>query len=88
MPLRLRRMASIIFGPIQAFPRGLFGGVLALPNQVTGKLQPRAFFLHHATFDAGVEDAAFLVDAVVVDDVEFGFGKRRGNLVFTTLTLT
>jgi hypothetical protein len=38
-------------------------GLLALANQFALELQPRAFFIHDAVFNAHLEDAAFLVDA-------------------------
>ncbi len=40
-------------------------------------MQPRAFFVHRAARDAHVEDAAFLVNAVIVNDVELRLGERR-----------
>ncbi len=74
-------------GQFGLFHQRLPGGVLALADQFALELQPRAFFLHHAVDNADVEDAAFLVDAVVVDDLELGLGKGRRDLVLDDLDL-
>ncbi len=63
----------------------LLCGVLALTNQRAFKLQPRAFFFHCAAGDAHVENAAFLVNAVVVDNVKLGLGECGATLFFTIL---
>jgi len=68
----------------QGFLRGLF----ALADQLAIELQPGAFFLHDALFDPHLENTAFFIDAVIIDDVELCFGKGRRDLFFTTFTLT
>ena len=79
-------MASTIFlAELGFFHQRLLGGFLALADQLALELQPRAFFVHRAAVDAHVENAAFLVDAVVVNDVELGLGERRRDLVLDDL---
>ena len=53
-----------------------------MADEFAVKLQPSAFFIHHTVLDPDIEDAAFLVDAVIVDDVKFGFGEGRSDFVF------
>src|SRR5215472_9505574 len=59
------------------FFQRLLSGFLALADEFAFELEPCAFFVHDSVLDTRVQDAAFLVDAVVVDDIEFGFGERR-----------
>ncbi len=60
-------------------------GFFSLPDQITIELQPRAFFIHDAIGDADFENTAFLVDTVIVDNVEFGLDERRRDFVFHDL---
>src|SRR5437867_815254 len=66
-------------GQFGGFSEGFLGGLLALANQLALELKPGAFFVHHAAFDTDVQDAAFFVDAVIVNDVEFGFAEGRSD---------
>ena len=62
-------------------------GFFALADQFTLELEPGAFLVHHAALDAHVQNAAFLVNAVIIQDVELGLGKRRGDLVLNDFDL-
>src|ERR1035441_5495247 len=57
-------------GEFRFFLQRLFRGVPALADERAVELQPRAFLVHRAAVNAHVENAAFLVNAVVADDVE------------------
>ncbi len=59
-----------------------FRRIATLADERAVELQISAAFIHRAARDAHVEDAAFLVNAVVVDDVELRLGERRRDFVF------
>ena len=50
-------------------------------------MQPGAFLLHHAVLNPHLQDAPFLVDAVVEKDVELRLSKGRCHFVFHDLRL-
>src|SRR5439155_20655715 len=66
---------------IRFLRQGLLRCFLALADQLAVELQPGSFLFHDAVFDADVEDASLLVDAVVEKDVELGFRERRRHFV-------
>ena len=81
-------MASTIFRASSGFSTSdPLGGVAALAHQFASELQPGPLLLDHAVLEADVQDAAFLVDAVVEDDVELGLGEGRRHLVLDDLGL-
>src|ERR1017187_125006 len=59
---------------LRLFHERLFRGVLPLADQFAIELQPRALLLHHPARDAHVNDASFLVNSLVVHDVELRLG--------------
>jgi len=77
-----------LLGECWFFGERLLRGFLALADQITLELQPRAFFVHDAVCDGHFENAAFLVDAVIIHDVELGLDERGATLFLTTLTRT
>ena len=52
-----------------------------MADEFAFELQPRPFFIDHAIGNADVDDRAFLVDAVVVNDFELRFREGRRDLV-------
>ena len=64
-----------LVGQLGLFHQRQTGGIFALADQVAGELEPGAFFLDNAILDADFQEAAFLVDAVVVENLELGFGE-------------
>src|SRR5450759_3616965 len=65
IPLRHDRLSNFL-SQLRFFHERLFRGVLPLADQLAIELQPRALLLHHAALDAHVENAAFLVNALIV----------------------
>ena len=53
-----------------------------MADQIAFELEPGALFVDYAVLDAEIENAAFLIDALAVQNIEFGFGKGRRDLVF------
>ena len=61
--------------------------VFALADQFAIELQPGPFLVHHARLDTDIQNAAFLVDAMIVNNIELGLGKGRSDLVLHNLHL-
>lgn len=77
--LNLFRRRRVLFQPGDRvrFTLTDFVAVVAIPG---------TRFLNQLLFYAEVYQLAVEVDAFAVEDLEFGLFKRRGDLVFTTLT--
>src|SRR5688572_2832540 len=62
-----------LFRELRLINERLASGLLALANQFTVELEPGAFLFHHAMRQAYIDDAAFLVDSVIVNDFDLRF---------------
>ena len=61
--------------------------LFSLADQFAVELQPGALLFDHPVFDPHIQNAPFLVDAMVENDVELSFGERRGDFVLDDLHL-
>src|SRR5206468_9709139 len=63
------------------------GVLTALADPLLAEREPGARLLHHALVDRVVQQLAFARDPLVVEDVELGLAKWRGDLVLHHLHL-
>src|SRR5437016_276979 len=54
------------------FDERFLGGFLALADQFAVELEPSALLVDGTLFDADIQNAPFLVDAMIVNDIELG----------------
>src|SRR5581483_1984629 len=69
-------------GQLRPLGERLLSGFLALADKFAVELKPGPLLVDYGGFNSDVEDAAFFVDAMVINNVELGLGEGGGDLVF------